>query len=112
MTGNPLELFRKLFGAVRAIFWLCGSFLAPNLKRALRKVASKKSFRARAPGNVASKSPKIYLNKGQLGGLRATCPPALANVAAQLEVFCFRGWKSPQGLYNHSTLQTFSALIK
>ena len=30
MTGNPLELFRKLFGAVRAIFWLCGSLLAPN----------------------------------------------------------------------------------
>ena len=28
MTGNPLELFRKLFGAVRAIFWLYGSFLA------------------------------------------------------------------------------------
>ena len=28
---NPLELFRKLFGAVRAIFWLCGSFLAPDL---------------------------------------------------------------------------------
>ena len=30
MTGNPLELFRKFFGAVRAIFWLCGSFLAPD----------------------------------------------------------------------------------
>ena len=30
MTGNPLELFRKVFGAVRAIFWLCGSFLAPD----------------------------------------------------------------------------------
>ena len=30
MTGNLLELFRKFFGAVRAIFWLCGSFLAPN----------------------------------------------------------------------------------
>ena len=27
MTHNPLELFRKFFGAVRAIFWLCGSFL-------------------------------------------------------------------------------------
>ena len=26
MTGNPLELFRKLFGAVRAMFWLCESF--------------------------------------------------------------------------------------
>ena len=34
MTGNPLELFRKLFGAVRAIFWalaLWGSFVAPNV---------------------------------------------------------------------------------
>ena len=26
MTGNPLELFRKFFGAVCAFFWLCGSF--------------------------------------------------------------------------------------
>ena len=34
MTGNPLKLFRKFFGAVRAIFWLCGSFLAPD--RSLR----------------------------------------------------------------------------
>ena len=32
MTGNPLELFRKFFGAVRAIFWLWGSFLAPDLE--------------------------------------------------------------------------------
>ena len=30
MTGNPLELFRNFFGAVRAIFWLCGSFLSPE----------------------------------------------------------------------------------
>ena len=30
MTGNPLGLFRKFFGAVRANFWLCGSFLAPE----------------------------------------------------------------------------------
>ena len=29
-THNPLELFRKFFGAVRAIFWLCGSLLAPD----------------------------------------------------------------------------------
>ena len=33
MTGNPLELFRKFFGAVRAIFWLCGSFLARDCKQ-------------------------------------------------------------------------------
>ena len=32
MTGNPLELFRKFFGAVRAIFWRWGSFLAPEKK--------------------------------------------------------------------------------
>ena len=31
MTSSPLELFRKFFGAVRAIFWLQGSFLAPEL---------------------------------------------------------------------------------
>ena len=30
MTNNPLELFREFFGAVRAIFWLWGSFLAPD----------------------------------------------------------------------------------
>ena len=36
MTGNPLELFRKSFGAVRANFWLCGSFLVPEQK-AMRK---------------------------------------------------------------------------
>ena len=30
MTGNPLELFRKFFGAVLAIFWFWGSFLAPD----------------------------------------------------------------------------------
>ena len=30
MTGNPRELFRKFFGVVRAIFWLWGSFWAPE----------------------------------------------------------------------------------
>ena len=35
MTGNPLELFKKFFGAVRAIFWFCGSFLAPEFLPAL-----------------------------------------------------------------------------
>ena len=34
MTGNPVELFRKFFGTVRAILWLWGSFLA--LERLLR----------------------------------------------------------------------------
>ena len=29
---KTLELFRKFFGAVRANFWLCGSFLAPEFK--------------------------------------------------------------------------------
>ena len=28
LLGSALELFRKFFGAVRAIFWLCGSFFA------------------------------------------------------------------------------------
>ena len=27
MTGNPLESFRKFFGAARAIFWPCAFFL-------------------------------------------------------------------------------------
>ena len=36
MTGNPLELFRKFFGAVRTIFWFCGSFLVPDFKRIKR----------------------------------------------------------------------------
>ena len=31
MTGSPLEFFRKFFGAVRALFWLWGSFLAPEI---------------------------------------------------------------------------------
>ena len=30
LLGSALELFRKFFGAVRAIFWLWGSFLAPE----------------------------------------------------------------------------------
>ena len=30
LIGTPLGLFRKFFGAVRANFWLCGSFLAPE----------------------------------------------------------------------------------
>ena len=30
LTNGIFELFRKLFGAVRAIFWLWGSFLAPD----------------------------------------------------------------------------------
>ena len=32
VAGDPLELLRKLFGAVRAIFWLWASFLAPDLR--------------------------------------------------------------------------------
>ena len=33
--GSALEFFRRLFGAVRVIFWLWGSFLAPDISRAL-----------------------------------------------------------------------------
>ena len=32
MTGSPLELFSTFFGVGRAIFWLCGSFLAPDYR--------------------------------------------------------------------------------
>ena len=31
LLGSALELFSKFFGAVRAIFWLWGSFLAPDV---------------------------------------------------------------------------------
>ena len=30
MTGNPLDLFRNFFGAVRAMFWPCEAFLGPH----------------------------------------------------------------------------------
>ena len=30
LLGSALDLFRKFFGAVRASFWLWGSFLAPD----------------------------------------------------------------------------------
>ena len=30
LLGRAFEWFRKFFGAVRAIFWLRGSFLAPD----------------------------------------------------------------------------------
>ena len=32
--GSALELFRKFFGTVRAIFGVWGSFLAPEFRRA------------------------------------------------------------------------------
>ena len=38
-AGNPLEMFRQFFGAVRANFWLSGSFLAPEIKVTLGKAA-------------------------------------------------------------------------
>ena len=33
MTGDPLELFRKFFGAVRAICWLWGSFFGASARK-------------------------------------------------------------------------------
>ena len=36
LVGSALELFRKCFGTVRAIFWFWGSFLAPNFTGVLR----------------------------------------------------------------------------
>ena len=46
MTGNPVELCRKFFGAVRAVFWLWGSFLAPDEKKLLKQrgLPKRKSF--------------------------------------------------------------------
>ena len=52
---------------------------------------------------VALKSAKISFNKGYWDNLRATFF-VRQNVGAQPKVFCFRGWKSPQGLYNRSNL--------
>ena len=49
MTGNPLELFRKFFGAVRMIFWLCGSFLAPDISGVRKRVISKRVVLADVP---------------------------------------------------------------
>ena len=65
MTGNPLELFRKFFGAVRAIFWLWGSFLAPNLRRFLGNNLARQ--------NITSKTKYpcvvfMLVFKGVLGG--------------------------------------------
>ena len=31
MTGEPLELFRKVFGCCSCFFWFCGSFLVPEV---------------------------------------------------------------------------------
>ena len=42
--GSSLELFRKLFGAVRAILWLWGAFLALEKFQAPRMSGAKKSL--------------------------------------------------------------------
>ena len=59
------------------------------------------NFRARTSRDVALNRPKHPSIRDILGDLRATIP-ALEKFSAELEVFCFRGWKSPQGLYNRS----------
>ena len=45
-TSNPLELFRKFFGAVRAIFLICESFLAPDLQFRRARTGHKKPPKA------------------------------------------------------------------
>ena len=44
-------------------------------------------------------------NRGHFGNLRATFP-VLEMFSTKLEVFCFRGRKLPQGLYNRSNKST------
>ena len=48
---NPLGLFRKFFGALRAIFWLCGSFWAPD--RNSREWERERDVGGRAPITLA-----------------------------------------------------------
>ena len=65
MTGSPLELFRKFFGAVRANFWFCGSFLAPEkffrpklFRGRLRGMSMPKCLKTRSKGVEPQKVPR------------------------------------------------------
>ena len=53
MTGHPLELFTKFFGAVRAIFRLWGSFSVPD-KDVFGLPRSLLSSMAKGPRNLKS----------------------------------------------------------
>ena len=59
MTGTPLELFRKFFGAVRAIFGLWGSFLAPDVYHVQQDVSMTSCDLSR-PKNAQEKARKHH----------------------------------------------------
>ena len=65
-----------------------------------------KEFSSKGRRKVALKSPKYPLIRAILGDLRATFF-VWEKLVLNPRVFCFRGWKSPQGLYNRSNLGTF-----
>ena len=62
---------------------------------------SKKYFLSKDRRKVALKSPKYPLIRDILGDLRATFF-VWEMLVVDRRVFRFRGWKSPQGLYNRS----------
>ena len=56
--------------------------------------------------------PKYPLTRDILGDLKAT-KFCLGSVGAQPErFFCFRGWKSPQRLYNRSNTKNTHTMLK
>ena len=92
MTGNPLELFRKFFGAVRAIFWLCGSFLAPKLlyPPPLTPFFAQRAFFRDGGGNIMNPPwQELYTSRGPF----FACPPALEGY--------FQGWGGVLNLALH-----------
>ena len=54
---NPLELFTYIFGAVRAVFWLCESFVAPDHHHVSTNVSSCNFPYAKPSKDVSSSSP-------------------------------------------------------
>ena len=90
MTGKPLGLFRKFFGAVRAIFWHCGSFLSPDPWRPLIRGPTAASIQSRyavALHSVALRFPacggESQENRAaSLKGLKGPCKRYLWGVCA------------------------------
>ena len=66
-----------------------------------------KSFLSKDRRKVALKSPKCPLIRDISGDLRATFF-VWEMLVLDRRAFCFRGWKSPQGLYNRSKTYLFS----
>ena len=64
-----------------------------------------KDFISQESRKVALKLPKTSLTKEYFGRFRATC--FVCKMLALSGVFCLRGWKSPQGLYNRSNIWFF-----